>query len=90
MITTKKPVNYLNNKDILKEIHESKNSYCHFSKQEYNRYDFIVDIEDSTLEDCFKYMFRDETIQKEKENRATRLNNENNTNLTASDIPTTD
>ena len=90
MITTKKPVNYLNNKDILKEIHESKNSYCHFSKQEYNRYDFIVDIEDSTLEDCFKYMFRDETIQKAKENRATKLNNENNTNLTASDIPTTD
>jgi len=25
-----KKINYLNNKDILKEIHTSKNSYCSF------------------------------------------------------------
>ena len=36
-LPSKKPVNYLNNKDILKEIHESKNSYCHFTKPEYLR-----------------------------------------------------
>jgi len=29
-IAVKKPVNYLNNKDILKEIHLSKNAYCTF------------------------------------------------------------
>lgn len=88
--TTKKPVNYLNNKDILKEIHESKNTYCYFSDPSYNKYDFIVDIEDSTLENCFKYIFKEETIQKAKEQRVHRLNNENNINLTVDDIKTTD
>lgn len=86
----KKPVNYLNNKDILKEIHESKNSYCVFTKPEYNKYDMIIDIDSSTIEDCFKYMFKDETILKAKENRVNRLNNENSTSLTVENIPTTD
>ena len=49
--------NYLNNKDILIEIHESKNSYCTYKEKEYNKYDMIIDIEDSSLSDCFKYMF---------------------------------
>ena len=35
-------VNYLNNKDILKQIHKSKNSYCSFSKDGYDKYDIIV------------------------------------------------
>lgn len=86
----KKPVNYLNNKDILKEIHESKNSYCVFTKPEYNKYDMIIDIDSSTIEDCFKYMFKDETILKAKENRVNRLNNENSSSLTVENIPTTD
>jgi len=34
--------NYLNNKDILKEIHRSKNSYCTFLKPEYADYDIIL------------------------------------------------
>ena len=33
-LPSKKPVNYLNNKDILKEIHESKSTYCYFTKPE--------------------------------------------------------
>ena len=43
-LPSRKPVNYLNNKDILKEIHEGKTTYCHFSKPKYHRYDFIVDM----------------------------------------------
>ena len=49
-LPSKKPVNYLNNKDILKEIHESKNTYCYFQKQEYHRYDYIVDMPQEDLE----------------------------------------
>lgn len=37
-----KKVNYLNNKDILAEIHKSKCSYSSFVKQEYHRYDTIL------------------------------------------------
>jgi hypothetical protein len=35
-------INYLNNKDILKEIHKSKSTYCSFSKPEYADYDIIL------------------------------------------------
>ena len=34
--------NYLNNKDILKEIHKSKTSYCCFDNIEDNAYDMIL------------------------------------------------
>ena len=34
--------NYLNNKDILKEIHKSKTTYCYFTEPEYNAYDMIL------------------------------------------------
>lgn len=36
-------INYLNNKDILKEIHKSKSTYCSFTKPEYADYDMIID-----------------------------------------------
>jgi hypothetical protein len=35
-------VNYLNNKDILKEIHKSKLTYCSFSADSVKNYDMIV------------------------------------------------
>ena len=37
-----KKINYLNNKDLLAEIHKSKCSYCSFTKQEYHQYDLIL------------------------------------------------
>ena len=35
-------VNYLNNKDILKEIHKSKSTFCSFVDPEYNQFDVIL------------------------------------------------
>ena len=35
-------INYLNNKDILKEIHKSKNSYCSFTKDDFDKYNIIL------------------------------------------------
>jgi hypothetical protein len=37
-----KKVNYLNNKDLLLEIHRSKNSYSSYTKPEYHQYDLIL------------------------------------------------
>jgi hypothetical protein len=76
MIPIKTPAkkNYLNNKDILKEIHSSKNSYCQFEIPDDHQYDFIVDYEDNNnLERSLEYTSKPETIQKAKENRAARL-----------------
>jgi len=72
-LPSKKPVNYLNNKDILKEIHESKISYCSFSETSHSRYDFIVDMPQSPLNDSLDYILKPEVIQQARETRATRL-----------------
>jgi hypothetical protein len=61
-MTTK--VNYLNNKDMLLEIHRSKTSYCSFTKPEYHQYDLIVPNLD-------KINIR--TIAEAKRNKAKRL-----------------
>jgi hypothetical protein len=73
-IITPKPKNYLNNKDILVEIHKSKNSYCSFKTPEDHQYDFIVDyLDNNNLERSLEYTCRPEIIQQAKENRAARL-----------------
>lgn len=89
-IITKKPVNYLNNKDILKEIHESKNSYCYFTKNEYHRYDLIVDMPQESLEKSFEYAYKTENIQLAKENRAARLSLETGNKVSPEEIKTSD
>ena len=41
-MTTNAPRNYLNNKDILLEIHRSKSSYCSFLDPTFHQYDIIL------------------------------------------------
>ncbi len=62
MTTTK--INYLNNKDMLAEIHKSKSSYCSFTQPEYHQYDLI-------LPNLDKINIR--TIAEAKRNRAKRM-----------------
>ena len=57
-------VNYLNNKDILKEIHKSKSTFCSFVAPEYNQFDIILDSVD-------KINIR--TVAEAKRNKAKRL-----------------
>lgn len=86
----RKPVNYLNNKDILKEIHTSKTDYCSFTDPEYHRYDLIVDMPQSELSDSLDYALRPESVQTAKEVRAARLSIEAGSKISPDDIPTTD
>lgn len=89
-IPLKKPVNYLNNKDILKEIHESKSTYCYFTKKEYHRYDLIIDLPHEPLERSFENIFQDEIIQNARENRAIRLSIASGTKVLPESVPVTD
>jgi len=90
-LPSKKPVNYLNNKDILKEIHSSKNAYCTFLDPEKDhRYDFIVDIPQSSIEESLEYAFTPEVMQQAKETRATRLSIELGEKIDPETIPVTD
>lgn len=68
MTTNVPKIKYLTNKDLLREIHLSKNTYCTFTKQEYHQYDLIV----SSLE---KINIR--TVAEAKRNRASRLGKQN-------------
>ena len=91
MSTAKKPINYLNNKDILKEIHASKNAYCSFLKPETDhRYDFIVDMPTKSIEDSLKYASKPSIIKQAKEVRAARILQETGEKVTLKSIPVTD
>lgn len=90
MSTAKKPVNYLNNKDILKEIHASKTSYCCFTRQEYHQYDLIIDMPQSSLEKSLDQLSRPKNIKAAREVRAARILNETGKEIKLKDIPVTD
>ena len=60
-------IKYLTNKDLLREIHLSKSTYCSFTKPTYQDYDLIV----SSLE---KINIR--TIAEAKRSRAAKLSKE--------------
>jgi hypothetical protein len=85
-----KKVNYLNNKDILKEIHTSKNSYCSFIDPEYHRYDIIIDMPESELTTSLEYALKPEQIQQAKETRAIRLTQETGEKVLADTISAED
>jgi hypothetical protein len=59
-----KKVNYLNNRDMLKEIHKSKNTFCSYTDDAYADYDII-------LPDIGKINVR--TISEAKKNQAKKL-----------------
>ena len=59
-----KKVNYLNNKDILKEIPKSKMSYCYLQDEKYFMYDII-------LEDVKK--INRNSIKEARENKASKM-----------------
>ncbi len=64
LTTTVPKIKYLTNKDLLKEIHLSKNTYCSFTDPKYSDYDIIL----PSLE---KINIR--TIAEAKRNRASKL-----------------
>ena len=72
-IRAKKTTNYLNNKDILKEIHSSKSTYCSFVEPEYHRYDLIIDKPDSDTITSLTFAGKPAQIKAAKEVRAARL-----------------
>ena len=85
-----KKVNYLNNRDILKEIHLSKSSYCYFTKKDYHRYDYIVDMPLEPIETSLLHILTPEVLELAKETRASRLSIETGKKVEPKDIPVAD
>lgn len=85
-MTARKTTNYLNNKDILKEIHKSKTSFCSFSKNEYHQYDLIIDEPELPLETALALIKKASTLTEAKTNRAARLSLESETKISPDDI----
>jgi len=91
MTALKKPVNYLNNRDLLKEIHASKNTYCTYLNPEDHRYDLIVDFPTHPIEHSFEYLASNsEVILEAKKTRAARIELETGESLDPELIPITD
>ena len=83
-MAVKKPkrVNYLNNKDILKEIHKSKSTYCSFVEPGTDSQPDII------LESVDRINMR--TIAEGRRLRATRISKETGETVTEKDIKNTD
>ena len=80
-VTTTKKVNYLNNRDILKEIHLSKNSYCTYRDPAADhQYDIILPTAEK---------INQRTIAEARRNKADRLKREG-TIVDPKKIPNTD
>ena len=76
------PKNYLNNRDILKQIHLSKNTYCTFlDPVNDHQYDIIL----PTLE-----KINQRTIAEARRNRADRIKRETAVVIDPKKIPNTD
>ena len=81
-VTPPKKVNYLNNRDILKEIHLSKNSYCSYlDPRTDHQYDIILPAVGK---------INQRTIAEARRNRADRLKRETGEEVNEKKIPHTD
>ena len=90
-ITPKKPVNYLNNRDILKEIHLSKNSYCSYKNPEKDhRYDYIIDTPTEPTKKSLELALNPDVLKEAREVRAARLSVETGQKVDPDTIPNTD
>ena len=78
MAAKPKKINYLNNKDILKEIHTSKNSYCSFIEPEYHRYDIIIDMPESDLPTSLEYALKPAQIDSRNGRKGTSRRHSSN------------
>jgi hypothetical protein len=75
-------VNYLNNRDILKEIHQSKNSYCWFRDRDTDhQFDLILPSIDK---------INQRTVVEARRNRADRIKRETGEVIDQKKIPNTD
>ncbi len=82
MTTTTPRVNYLNNRDILKEIHLSKNTYCSYlDPVNDHQYDIILASVDR---------INQRTVAEARRNRAARLTKETGQEVNEKKIPHTD
>ena len=73
--------NYLNNRDLLKEIHLSKNSYCVFANKAVDhQYDIIIDNVDEIVP----------SIEQARQNRVDRIKRETKDVVDPASIPVTD
>ena len=82
MSSTPAKVNYLNNRDILKEIHLSKNTYCSFRDPQLDhQYDIILPAVSK---------INQRTVAEARRNRAARLSKESGTDVQERLIPNTD
>ena len=80
--TQPKKVNYLNNRDILKEIHRSKNTYCSYRDRELDhQYDIILTDVDR---------INQRTVAEARRNRADRIKRETGEIVDPKKIPNTD
>lgn len=80
--TQPKKVNYLNNRDILKEIHRSKNTYCIYRDRELDhQYDIILTGVDR---------INQRTVAEARRNRADRIKRETGEIVDPKKIPNTD
>ena len=81
-VKTPAKVNYLNNRDILKEIHLSKNTYCtYLDPQNDHQYDIIL----PTVE-----KINQRTVAEARRNRADRIKRETGQAIDPKKIPNTD
>jgi len=70
--------NYLNNKDILSEIHKSKSSFCSYTEDDFHQYDLIIPLQGphGTLDEGLQKI-NIRTIAEAKRNKAKRIQNQN-------------